>query len=577
MDKRPIISIKIKIILLMTISLLCAVTFYTYFAINLFTEDKKAYIFENVLSSSQTLVNEINSNLNLLQQEVEILNKLIDIDRTNKAQEIIGKSKIIKNIFISKKQSFLFPSENIPELFDRDNVETFKRTGDFLIYKKENFFIIDISFFQKIIDQNRVYSSVIFNNNDNNLSDNLFNQRGFSEDIRTKLIELTKKSSAQSSVKILDILENKYIHSNINSTQYDLRIVSIIDYNKAFFITQYLIKKSILFGIFILLFISAIAILFSKSISNPIQMLFIASKKIASGDFDASVNIKSNDEIGHLGNAFNIMGSEIKRYMIEMQEKLRLENEIKVAKMVQDNFFPAQDIDHDHFSIAAFNEASSECGGDWWGYFNFKDSDGEKLLFIIADATGHGVPAALLTSSINTAFNAAKNLISNGILKPEANEIMGFLNKTLAQTKTEILLTSFIGIINFQNKTINYCNSSHLDPYIIPQKNEALEKSDILPLIEAKGARLGQNIEFNYTAHTHQLQSGDIILMQTDGLVECKNEEGQEFGMRRLVKSILIKSETVEIFRNNIITSFKDFCNKINYEDDITLVCVKIK
>lgn len=587
MDNRPIISIKLKIILLMSISLLLAVAFYTYFAINLFSEDKKAYIYENSLSSSTALINEINSKLSILERDIEILDKLIELNKTNKAIEYYSKNKIIKNIYSTNLAKMVQIDDSInPEQFttlrnthinNSDNLLFI--FNDNLVFKSKqgNYYFTEISFLQKVIDQNRVYSSVVYNGVNDNLFNNLIFERGFNKNTKESIDKIVKFSTEQNAVKTLEIDSHKYLYSTVISTDYNLKLISVIDYQKAFFVTDYLIKKSILFGFFILFLISAIAILFSRSITNPIQKLFNASKRIANGDFETTVEKLSNDEIGHLGDAFNFMSQEIKKYMLQMQEKMRLENEMKVAKMVQENFFPTQETDESLFEISSFNEASSECGGDWWGFHKLNFDNQNKLIFLIADATGHGVPAALLTSSINTAFNAARSLLQTGQLKANASDVMNFLNNTLSQTKTEILLTCFIGIVDFKDKTLNYSNSSHMDPFIIPQKNVALEKSDIIPLIEAKGARLGKNIDFSYPCHTHQLNSGDIILLQTDGLVECKNSEGSEFGMRKLIKAILNPAATAKKMKENIIESFSEFCPNKNYEDDITLVCIKIK
>lgn len=583
MDNRPVISIKLKIILLMSISLLLAVAFYTYFAINLFSEDKKAYIYENSLSSSTALINEINSKISILERDIEILDKLIDLNKLNKAVEFYSKNSAIQNIYSQNLSKFIGPKHTQ----DLEHFDTLKyskddslyRFNEYLIFKSKlnNLYFLDISFLQKVIDQNRVYSSVVYNSQFDNLFGNLISERGFSESINKRINSSIKDFSEQNVVKTVEIEKNKYLYSTVISNEYHLKLISIIDYQKAFFVTDFLIKKSILFGFFILFLISAIAILFSRSITGPIQKLFDASKRIATGDFDTTLEKLSNDEIGHLGNAFNFMSQEIKKYMIQMQEKIRLENEIKVAKMVQENFFPTKETLENEYEISAFNEASSECGGDWWGFHQLKSQDHNKLLFLIADATGHGVPAALLTSSINTAFNAARSLLENGQLKANASDIMNFLNNTLSQTKTEILLTCFVGIVDFKDKTLNYSNSSHMDPFVIPQKNVALEKSDIVPLIEAKGARLGKNVDFSYTSYTHQLVSGDIILLQTDGLIECKNEEGSEYGMRKLIKAILTPAVSAKTMKENILNSFKGFCKSSNYADDITLVCIKIK
>ena len=135
-----------------------------------------------------------------------------------------------------------------------------------------------------------------------------------------------------------------------------------------------------------------------------LNTLFTATQRIAEGNFETKVEIPSSDEIGALSDSFNFMSDEITRFMGEMKEKARLENEVKVAQLVQSSFFPNDDITIGPVDISAFYQPASECGGDWWGYVE----DENVLVLIIADATGHGVPAALLTATANCSINTIK-------------------------------------------------------------------------------------------------------------------------------------------------------------------------
>lgn len=581
MDKRPSFKIKYKIILLMTLSLVAAIAFYTYYATDLFKEDKKAYIFENILNTSSLLNNDIKNNLLVISRDFEILEKLLQYKKTLSVEEFLNKSNFIDGLFLNSAQNKYFYTKNqflkqvdIENILkdDKSSILSFR---DYFIIQENSlvgstYFIVKKELFTLTLDQNRAYHSVLLNQNNSPLFSNLL-QRGFGEDIVQELISVEKPTNVSS--QILNFKNKKYLFTITEIKSHNLKLINIIDYDQAFSVTNFLVKKSILFGLFILLLISGLAILFSSTITNSIEKLYTASRKIAAGDFNTNIEKLSNDEIGSLGQAFNFMIAEIRRYMEEMKEKLRLENEIKVAKIVQENFFPAQDTSDKNFDIMAFNTPSTECGGDWWGFHQINN----KLIIIIADATGHGVPAALLTSSINTAFNSAKYLIEKNKLECKSDALVEYLNRCLSQTKTNVMLTAFAAVIDLESKILEYTNASHLDALLIPHKNVALEKSDILPLIEAKGARLGQDYNFIYSSSSTNLNSGDIILMQTDGIIESQNGEGQAFGIRRLIKTIIdSKTDAFEI-RENIIKNFKDFCAKDVYEDDITLVCVKIK
>jgi len=549
----------------MTVSLICAIAFYTIYASNLFSEDKKAYIFENSLATSTGFANEMSSTLTNINRDIEILKKLLEISKIKNIEEFIKQSKSIDAILAG---DFFFTSD--PKI-TKDSLSNPNSSGTIShinLKQKELTISLRKNVITGSLEQNRVYRSILLDDKDNIIYENLINSN------KTQIINNLKSVTLINSVKILELDTKKYLFSISKTKVRDFRIFNIIDYDQAFSVTDFLIKKSILFGLFILFFISAIAMIFAKSITTPIDRLFKASQELAKGNFDISIENTTNDEIGHLGNAFNYMTNEIKKYMEQMKEKLRLENEVQVAKLVQDNFFPQTEIVEKKFEIMAFNTPASECGGDWWNYYNI---DG-KLITIIADATGHGVPAALLTASINTSFNTIKFLLSENKFDLTPENILKFLNKSLTLTKTDVLLTAFVCVFDLEKLTLAYSNASHLDALYIPQKNEALEKSDILPLIEAKGARLGHKLDSVYSGHSINLTDGDTIILKTDGIIECVDKDDKAWGIRRFLKTIMsVSTKDTRLLRNKIIEEFLLFCNKEVFEDDLTLVCIKVR
>ncbi|WP_198295988.1 SpoIIE family protein phosphatase [Bacteriovorax sp. Seq25_V] len=550
----------------MTVSLICAIAFYTFYASSLFSEDKKAYIFENSLATSTGFANEISSTLSNINRDIEILNKLLEIKKYKNIEDFIKQSKVIDAIWTPK---YFFTSEQslTPDELsgNGDRPETNSH-----IHLKSKDLIVSVrkSVLTSSLEQNRVYRSILFSKENHILYENLVDTN------KSDIIKNLREVTLINSVKILELGKKKYLFSVSKTKLMDFRIFNLIDYDQAFSVTDFLIQKSILFGLFILFFISAIAMVFAKSITNPIDKLFIASQELAKGNFDTIVEESSKDEIGHLAKAFNYMTSEIKKYMEQMKEKLRLENEVQVAKLVQENFFPQTEIEENSFEIMAFNTPASECGGDWWNYYKIDN----KLITIIADATGHGVPAALLTASINTSFNTIKFLLSEGRFELTPEYILNFLNKSLTLTKTDVLLTAFVCVFDLEKLTLSYSNASHLDALYIPQKNEALEKSDIIPLIEAKGARLGHKSDSVYSGHSIMLNDGDTIILKTDGIIECVDKDDKPWGIRRFLKTIIeISTKDTRALRNKIIEEFLLFCSKEIFEDDLTLVCIKVK
>lgn len=571
MDKKTTFPIKFKIILITSCVLVSSICFYIYYATTLFKQDKKAYIYETSLANSKNISSELQSTLNSLKKDINVLSRLHISNQKNSIEQIIEKTKYLEMYFVfdKKKDSFKSYGEKLETSHYNEGI--FKdKNGRYqlntIIAGKTHGIFITSDTIQRLVQRNRIYDSLIFSQDGEILA---------GQKVKKETIQLLKSSlTDNNSVKSFQNPENneKSLVAISSIKDYKVSVVSIISEDKAYSVTKYLINKSVYFALFILAIACIIVILFSRSLTKPIEELFDASKKIAEGDFESEVQVSSNDEIGHLGQSFNFMSSEIKRYIQEMAEKARLENEVKVAKLVQEQFFPAPDTVGKEYSIHAYSTPASECGGDWWGYYESKN----KLYVVIADATGHGLPAALLTAAINSAFNSVKTILKKDA-DLSADQVLSFFNANISENKTDILLTSFVIILDKETNRVEYSNASHLDALVIPKKDN-LSKSDIIPLIEGKGPRIGHSKESQYTKSVHSLNSGDQIILMTDGILECENHEGKQFGLRKFIKSICnIDEFNSQKLRSAIINDVNIFRDGIDFGDDVTLICLQVK
>lgn len=296
---------------------------------------------------------------------------------------------------------------------------------------------------------------------------------------------------------------------------------------------------------------------------------------MATGDFSTKVQVTSRDEIGSLSQSFNFMSSEILRYMEEMKEKARLENEVAVAKLVQDSFFPPMDFISDKIELSAYYTPASECGGDWFQIHRH----GNKTILIIADATGHGVPAAFLTASIYTAFNSLiENSDKNQDVLSSSSKLMENINNVICMMDTNLYLTCFAAIIDENTGEMVYSNASHMDPFLIHEKAAGYDKSDLLPLIEAKGSRLGHKPGSTYPESKMTLKTNDTLVFLTDGILESQNMEEKQYGQRRFIKSLCQHlHSSPALLRDALVGDLKDFCGTVPFDDDVTLMVTRIK
>jgi sigma-B regulation protein RsbU (phosphoserine phosphatase) len=268
------------------------------------------------------------------------------------------------------------------------------------------------------------------------------------------------------------------------------------------------------------------------------------------------------------------MADKIVVYMQEMKEKARLENEVQVAQLVQSSFFPASSESDNVLSTHGHFEPATECGGDWWGYFD----QGDWRVFFIADATGHGVPAALLTATINCCKSSLSFITET---RPEVlgqpNEILRYMNQAVCGAGKEIQVTCFVASFNKKTRELIFANSSQTPPILFNGNKADLTKDDFRPLIEANGPRLGQKLDSKFESHSLKLLTHDTLFFYTDGLTEAENVEGSAFGQRRLIKSLTQHGGGSPLsIIEGVMGDFKVFTSERPLNDDLTAVSMKV-
>lgn len=574
MGKRPTFPIKLKLISLNTALLIIVIAFLTKYATHLFEKDKKAYLYENSLFNVTSVAKEMNYTLNKIENDLQNLALI----KNNKLRaKAVAESKYIlafieKNQFIINKD--FEKNENdfklaIPKDTRDNSLSSFKYKEELFVIltKKINkgltSIVIKANILNNLLSQNRTYNTLVFKDGNLVLGNDLIGLHNYDK----------SELKGNNIVKKLTFNEDDYLVSLAQTKAFTLSIVSTISESDALSVTKFLVQRAIFFAIFIIALSTIIIILLSKTISKPIEKLYQRAISIGQGDFESTVEINTSDELGTLGDSFNQMSREILEYIEEMKEKARLDEEVKVAKMVQEEFFPPKDIDTPSVRLSSYAAPASECGGDWWGHYEFN----EYIITIIADATGHGLPAALLTSAINSAFNSIKIRLSEDETQISPALITSHLNKVINLSNNKIHLTAFVSVYNTNTREYSYTNASHLEVLKVPKKSE-ITKADILPLLEAKGPRLGESSDSKYVYETITLEQGDLLVYMTDGITEAENSDGKQWGLRNLLKILMTYgSHTGSEIRDTIVSIVHNHRGSDSFDDDLTLICQEIK
>jgi phosphoserine phosphatase RsbU/P len=360
---------------------------------------------------------------------------------------------------------------------------------------------------------------------------------------------------------------NLYLVSYASVGIGNFMIISRVNKSKALKAVEVLIAKSVLFFIALIASTLLISVFASNQLTSSLRELFEATRKIAQGDFTVRVIPRSKDEVGGLAESFNWMAAEVARLMSETAEKVRMEGELYTVKTVQETLFPPSHTTFGPLQIKGHFEPASECGGDWWSYSRI----GNKIFIYIGDATGHGAPAALITSASCSAAAVIESL-------PDVTpaKALTILNHAIHQTsKGSIMMTFFVACIDLDSNVFSYASASHDPPYLMRKRGEVLTKKDLQPLNEVNGPRLGDQKGFVYEEKSFPIEPGDQLFFYTDGILDIQNNDGKKWGERAFLKSLIDCVNTGQDVENKIeilraqVDAFRQGSSLI---DDVTMV-----
>jgi sigma-B regulation protein RsbU (phosphoserine phosphatase) len=332
------------------------------------------------------------------------------------------------------------------------------------------------------------------------------------------------------------------------------------------------LSQSLYFVGFLICLTLVISVVGSNRLTHKLNQLIEVTKKISSGQFNIKVAVESDDEVGILTSGFNHMATEIRRLMLETAEKARMENELNTARTVQSTLFPESHFSNNDIEVAGHYFPASECGGDWW-YYN---QIGSTYYFWIGDATGHGVSAALVTSAVRAAAGVIEQMPET-----QLGQVMNYLNKAIYSTAHgKVNMTFFVGKYDVNTYEFSYVNASHDFPYIVPAGRDTITKNDLVPLMDNRGPRLGENKESLYQESKLLMKAGDRIAFYTDGVTELKNSQGKDWGERQFFKCLIDsvqQKEGVSQTVQQIHTRMENFRGLEPLHDDVTYFLIELK
>lgn len=299
-----------------------------------------------------------------------------------------------------------------------------------------------------------------------------------------------------------------------------------------------------------------------KTRGKILGVLAVVNKKSAPAFSDADLELLSSLSTQAASTV------ELVKLYDELAEKQRIEQELRVAHEFQTMLLPSECPQPPGFEIAAFSAPALEVGGDYYDFF-YVDSNKRYLGIVIADVSGKGIPGALIMSVVRCTMRAmAQDNLSPRDVMVKANE------RVYADTKENVFVTMTYGILDTRDRVFRFSRAGH-EPLVTVKSD-----SGAVRLTSPDGIAMGLVAEdmFGTLEETAlSLETGDVAVLYTDGVVEAMDEKENEYGQRRFFDFVatnrgLHPKEIIE----KAITDIKDFTRGHPQHDDITLVAIRV-
>src|SRR5215212_9079033 len=253
-----------------------------------------------------------------------------------------------------------------------------------------------------------------------------------------------------------------------------------------------------------------------------------------------------------------LLGQRLKQ---EERERERIEQELLVARRIQQASLPKGVPELEGWQISPFYRPAREVGGDFYDFHLLPDG---RLGVVVGDATGKGVPAALVMSTTCGMFQLAAQALGSS----SPGEVLERVNETLlVRIPLNVFVTCFYAILDPKRASLSYANAGHDLPY--------LRHGGDCEELRARGMPLGLMPGMSYEEKEIVLDAGEAALFYSDGLVEAHDPEGEMFGFSRL-RALIAKHGEQRSLGDLLLEELHSFVGESwEQEDDITLLTLK--
>ncbi len=308
-----------------------------------------------------------------------------------------------------------------------------------------------------------------------------------------------------------------------------------------------------------------IVTLLGALLTRPVRVLKNDMAQVSSGQLNHKSTVRSGDELELLAEAFNRMTDKLAEAKDREATQRALERELSIATRIQASLLPTGVPETPGYEVKPYYQSAKEVGGD---YYDFLLREDGRLLIVVADVAGKGIPASLvMTMTRSLVRMAARESVS-----PKA--MLTQVNRTLARDMTRgMFVTLALVEIDLTTGAIQLLRAGHNPPLWCSQREQRVRS------LQPAGMALGMpqtKFEQNLEVTELTLDPGDLLILYTDGITEAMSREGREYTSERLTAIVEenARHPAADILER-VLGDVQTHVNGAEPSDDITLVVIR--
>ena len=305
----------------------------------------------------------------------------------------------------------------------------------------------------------------------------------------------------------------------------------------------------------------------ASSIIGAVHELFTGTARVKEGDFTHRIQVRTRDQLGELGQSFNTMTASVRDLLLQVGEKKRLEEELRIAHQVQMSLLPRDSVTIPGLDVTGACIPAREVGGDYYDFIRLGE---RRLGVLVADVSGKGTPAAFYMAEL-------KGLVlSLSRIHESPRQMLIEVNRLVAGSiESGRFITMMYAVIDTGRNTLTCARAGHTPLIHVPGGGGARVVAP--DGLIAGLAGFEQRFEAIIEEETIEIGTGDLVALYTDGISEAMNAREEQFGEQRLVHVLEEhRGAGVAGVRQEILGAVSRFAGAATQHDDMTIVLLKV-